>query len=127
MIRRPPRSTLFPYTTLFRSPLTFIENPRPLYTKLRRVEAQNILSTRRILPTQRKRVKPKRVKEETRRPRGRGDTGKENTFNQESLVLSPRRRVPSVSASILPRVSSFIVAICQRSTRLRQRTPSKER
>src|SRR6266581_5256174 len=25
MIRRPPRSTLFPYTTLFRSPLT----PRP--------------------------------------------------------------------------------------------------
>src|SRR5690554_5633665 len=23
MIRRPPRSTLFPYTTLFRSPLTF--------------------------------------------------------------------------------------------------------
>src|SRR5690349_22499319 len=24
MIRRPPRSTLFPYTTLFRSPLVFI-------------------------------------------------------------------------------------------------------
>src|SRR3712207_9161824 len=24
MIRRPPRSTLFPYTTLFRSPYTFI-------------------------------------------------------------------------------------------------------
>src|SRR3712207_8076309 len=24
MIRRPPRSTLFPYTTLFRSPLAFI-------------------------------------------------------------------------------------------------------
>src|SRR5688572_32331636 len=23
MIRRPPRSTLFPYTTLFRSPITF--------------------------------------------------------------------------------------------------------
>src|SRR3712207_7697041 len=31
MIRRPPRSTLFPYTTLFRSTLTkllFTENPR---------------------------------------------------------------------------------------------------
>src|SRR2546430_7228780 len=28
MIRRPPRSTLFPYTTLFRSPLT---DPGPLY------------------------------------------------------------------------------------------------
>src|SRR2546429_9919236 len=26
MIRRPPRSTLFPYTTLFRSPLTVEQN-----------------------------------------------------------------------------------------------------
>src|SRR3989442_15772943 len=26
MIRRPPRSTLFPYTTLFRSHVTFIDN-----------------------------------------------------------------------------------------------------
>src|SRR5258708_12397001 len=25
MIRRPPRSTLFPYTTLFRSPLTVVD------------------------------------------------------------------------------------------------------
>src|SRR3989442_7534010 len=25
MIRRPPRSTLFPYTTLFRSPLSYLE------------------------------------------------------------------------------------------------------
>src|SRR3712207_7644118 len=31
MIRRPPRSTLFPYTTLFRSPLA-IERLRPLGT-----------------------------------------------------------------------------------------------
>src|SRR2546425_7464353 len=27
MIRRPPRSTLFPYTTLFRSPITIERNP----------------------------------------------------------------------------------------------------
>src|SRR3712207_7052094 len=27
MIRRPPRSTLFPYTTLFRSALTLLEAP----------------------------------------------------------------------------------------------------
>src|SRR5688572_32647682 len=27
MIRRPPRSTLFPYTTLFRSPQTIIREP----------------------------------------------------------------------------------------------------
>src|SRR2546421_9230414 len=29
MIRRPPRSTLFPYTTLFRSPQTIMERSRP--------------------------------------------------------------------------------------------------
>src|SRR2546422_8528144 len=29
MIRRPPRSTLFPYTTLFRSTLTYAPNLRP--------------------------------------------------------------------------------------------------
>src|SRR5258708_30581284 len=29
MIRRPPRSTLFPYTTLFRSPRLFADRPRP--------------------------------------------------------------------------------------------------
>src|SRR2546428_8870070 len=28
MIRRPPRSTLFPYTTLFRSPLQMADLPR---------------------------------------------------------------------------------------------------
>src|SRR5256885_13201407 len=30
MIRRPPRSTLFPYTTLFRSLLSFSQQIRPL-------------------------------------------------------------------------------------------------
>src|SRR5688572_31855729 len=29
MIRRPPRSTLFPYTTLFRSPLALPPSPPP--------------------------------------------------------------------------------------------------
>src|SRR2546430_12198098 len=29
MIRRPPRSTLFPYTTLFRSRLTWVSNTIP--------------------------------------------------------------------------------------------------
>src|SRR3712207_7384271 len=28
MIRRPPRSTLFPYTTLFRSPVLVVPEPR---------------------------------------------------------------------------------------------------
>src|SRR3712207_7511813 len=31
MIRRPPRSTLFPYTTLFRSVVRFLENPSLSY------------------------------------------------------------------------------------------------
>src|SRR4030066_201998 len=34
MIRRPPRSTLFPYTTLFRSPLNPFVNDRFSYTVL---------------------------------------------------------------------------------------------
>src|SRR5690349_23765976 len=34
MIRRPPRSTLFPYTTLFRSQLTIASNTVPLDKKL---------------------------------------------------------------------------------------------
>src|SRR3712207_7876628 len=38
MIRRPPRSTLFPYTTLFRSPHVF-EGPAPVAAVLLQVEA----------------------------------------------------------------------------------------
>src|SRR2546422_4585995 len=41
MIRRPPRSTLFPYTTLFRSTLDRLERagPNPAYwTRLHRAE-----------------------------------------------------------------------------------------
>src|SRR2546430_11866926 len=34
MIRRPPRSTLFPYTTLFRSPYTMREANRDLKNKV---------------------------------------------------------------------------------------------
>src|SRR5256885_7351715 len=41
MIRRPPRSTLFPYTTLFRS-------PRPVMTDLAVVDQPLQLGTRRL-------------------------------------------------------------------------------
>src|SRR2546430_10947073 len=34
MIRRPPRSTLFPYTTLFRSDRFFLVDKAPAYTGL---------------------------------------------------------------------------------------------
>src|SRR2546425_5457751 len=34
MIRRPPRSTLFPYTTLFRSPIVYALTPRHMDDKI---------------------------------------------------------------------------------------------
>src|SRR3989449_5377851 len=34
MIRRPPRSTLFPYTTLFRSALFILHSPKGTYDEL---------------------------------------------------------------------------------------------
>src|SRR3712207_8465886 len=40
MIRRPPRSTLFPYTTLFRSPrLPFVSFPATRMRRMRRSKA----------------------------------------------------------------------------------------
>src|SRR2546430_7107718 len=48
MIRRPPRSTLFPYTTLFRSPEVPQESHYDLLTRLRVASAlTNSLETRR--------------------------------------------------------------------------------
>src|SRR5258708_13806543 len=38
MIRRPPRSTLFPYTTLFRSPRVAVVAERPLPAQHRRAQ-----------------------------------------------------------------------------------------
>src|SRR3712207_9204004 len=38
MIRRPPRSTLFPYTTLFRSIRIDVQNPWPFARVSRRIE-----------------------------------------------------------------------------------------
>src|SRR2546430_7326267 len=40
MIRRPPRSTLFPYTTLFRSPAALFFCLRPRAVLVRRQECQ---------------------------------------------------------------------------------------
>src|SRR3712207_8384590 len=44
MIRRPPRSTLFPYTTLFRSVLDFHRKPAVLYLDAleRRLQGQRL-------------------------------------------------------------------------------------
>src|SRR2546430_4376198 len=42
MIRRPPRSTLFPYTTLFRSG-EYYTNPSPIYTDPENFNPTNLL------------------------------------------------------------------------------------
>src|SRR5687768_18332653 len=41
MIRRPPRSTLFPYTTLFRSPASLTERTVPAVADLRIERAED--------------------------------------------------------------------------------------
>src|SRR3712207_7746667 len=45
MIRRPPRSTLFPYTTLFRSPAQVVEGHRYMEVEVR-VHTQDYLDIR---------------------------------------------------------------------------------
>src|SRR3712207_8954196 len=42
MIRRPPRSTLFPYTTLFRSAVCGNELPEQINIEMVRVDADNV-------------------------------------------------------------------------------------
>src|SRR5260221_2476199 len=44
MIRRPPRSTLFPYTTLFRSPTVFQQQREGKMTRWARVIASTLAS-----------------------------------------------------------------------------------
>src|SRR5258707_6488558 len=41
MIRRPPRSTLFPYTTLFRSPQLFAANATRVFDRISEVASKN--------------------------------------------------------------------------------------
>src|SRR3712207_7298972 len=45
MIRRPPRSTLFPYTTLFRSPRTVRVRPRQLLRPAAHRRAGHVVPT----------------------------------------------------------------------------------
>src|SRR5260370_37938000 len=59
MIRRPPRSTLFPYTTLFRSPLV-----RRRLKAGRNMPTRQTSSPSRFPPTPRSRPRPMRRSEE---------------------------------------------------------------
>src|SRR5256885_12186279 len=56
MIRRPPRSTLFPYTTLFRSHPTRLQRARGAAHRGARVDAPG---RRRLLPVGEARVRPR--------------------------------------------------------------------
>src|SRR2546421_5571554 len=49
MIRRPPRSTLFPYTTLFRSPLYLTERVSRLYRAPRHTSQRTYTSGRKFI------------------------------------------------------------------------------
>src|SRR5258707_4554779 len=53
MIRRPPRSTLFPYTTLFRSPqvrLRFRDRKQLLEGHAAQIHSKRLLAVSRLLP-----------------------------------------------------------------------------
>src|SRR3712207_8761802 len=57
MIRRPPRSTLFPYTTLFRSPQAIRQEIRPLRRRRRRLEHDR--DERRLHARDRDQIRPR--------------------------------------------------------------------
>src|SRR2546425_6143487 len=73
MIRRPPRSTLFPYTTLFRSPA---QRPR-----LAPTETSPRLVHHRIAPDRRRRLPAP-----ARRPAARPQRSEEHTSELQSLA-----------------------------------------
>src|SRR6266550_7312766 len=51
MIRRPPRSTLFPYTTLFRSPAPWTTPPRPARWTTRRLATEGVRRSATVVTT----------------------------------------------------------------------------
>src|SRR2546422_1587956 len=67
MIRRPPRSTLFPYTTLFRSPKALLDfRGRPFVVRiLEALEALDVKSRVVVLGPDAARVRPSRSEEHT--------------------------------------------------------------
>src|SRR2546430_8114360 len=84
MIRRPPRSTLFPYTTLFRSALTWVGAQRaaPLH-------AQGLKSRVDVVPN-----------DAQRRVEDRKSTRLNSSHSQISYAvfcLKKKKRVPSLS------------------------------
>src|SRR5256885_11907574 len=78
MIRRPPRSTLFPYTTLFRSPR---RGPRRRPKTLGRLSAP-------LLPAARRRLLPRPHGHRRQEIRRRSVDRKSTRLNSSHLVIS---------------------------------------
>src|SRR2546430_6874935 len=76
MIRRPPRSTLFPYTTLFRS-------PRPTHEDLPRL-LDRVLERREVLPQRRADAAGRGARDRSRRPGYRRSRSEEHTSELQS-------------------------------------------
>src|SRR5256885_10898071 len=66
MIRRPPRSTLFPYTTLFRSQMVFRRALRPALREKRLLARRRPLEDRRRNDHRRARTRRHRDRKSTR-------------------------------------------------------------
>src|SRR5438552_12234826 len=112
MIRRPPRSTLFPYTTLFRSPSP-ISIGRPL-TKTAGADGRSLrrqprgrghheLAEQAVLLAER----TSREKESVRRPGGRAVTESEGP----QTIDRDRRAVGGMELALLPQLAVALEAL----------------
>src|SRR5260370_10111374 len=100
MIRRPPRSTLFPYTTLFRSLQVQRARPAPQFAKKK-------LPARARRPT--KQVNKSRKERETQssgRIRDKGGAGEEIGRAHVSTPATPPHRIPPSTCEKNPKSDS---------------------
>src|SRR3712207_7789172 len=88
MIRRPPRSTLFPYTTLFRSSSAAPPNPRPPDSS--------------VSASLRSSVTPSSLTEESRSPRSEEHTSELQSRQYLVCRLLLEKKKPTISPPPIP-------------------------
>src|SRR5438093_7482838 len=64
MIRRPPRSTLFPYTTLFRSPLDIVIRRADIFERRQQDEVLHVQQPGGLVGALERRAEPDKVRSE---------------------------------------------------------------
>src|SRR2546427_1542842 len=96
MIRRPPRSTLFPYTTLFRSPLPAARQPRPRGEVHDR--ANDACPQPRALLARLREQGHLRAEGRTRRLDSHGRTAERRGESGEAVSVAVRKDVPNPEA-----------------------------